>query len=377
MKATDAQSGIIALKDHYREAIDALSRRIENADDISLYIMRSYYPAGDEQQIVYQTVGRVVPTGGIPLDVGVVISNVSTLAGIAAAQRGIPVTTKYVTVGGAVRSPVTVNVPVGISMDQLIERAGGTTEDCRFIVGGPCMGRICTDLRESVTKTTGGLLAIPGDHPIFAMKGPEMNMQVIKAVCCQCTMCSQLCPRNALGLKVEPHKAMRSLVQGVDLIGDVNGIFSCCDCGLCTYYACNFGLKPSIVMSELKRKLSDAGIRPHKSIGGAVDAMISGKRLPTYRLMARMGLSIYDVSADIDEALMKTSRVSIPMKMHAGVPSVPVVALRDHVKKGDLIAAVPENALGANIHASIDGVITEVSDSVIVISQSGDDEGRN
>ena len=59
-----------------------------------------------------------------------------------------------------------------------------------------------------VTKTTGGLLAIPKDHPLLERKSPKLNLQLIMSVCCQCSMCTQMCPRNALGLNVQPHKAI-------------------------------------------------------------------------------------------------------------------------------------------------------------------------
>ena len=79
-------------------------------------------------------------------------------------------------------------------------------------------------------------------------------------------MCTQMCPRNAMGLHVEPHKAMRALASGNDaLLGDHNGIFSCCDCGICTYYACNFGLKPSVAMQQAKGRLQRQGIKPQRS----------------------------------------------------------------------------------------------------------------
>ena len=181
----------------------------------------------------------------MPLDVGTVVCNVSTLVNIANAIDGKKVVEKYVTVGGAVKSPVTLRVPVGMLLSELLEKAGGTTEDCAYILGGPCMGQVVYDLNIPVTKTTGGLLAIPKNHPLLAKKMPSLDLRTIMAVCCQCSLCTQLCPRNSLGLNVQPHKAMRSIANGIDLLGDVNGIFSCCNCGACTYYACNFGLKPS------------------------------------------------------------------------------------------------------------------------------------
>lgn len=124
------------------------------------------------------------------------------------------------------------------------------------------MGRVVDTLDIPVTKTTGGLLAIPKDHPLLERKSPNLNLQLIMSVCCQCSMCTQMCPRNALGLNVQPHKAMRSLASGGDLLGEFNGIFSCCNCGLCTYYACNFGLKPSQVMQTLKSAIVSKGVAP-------------------------------------------------------------------------------------------------------------------
>ncbi len=368
MDAVGASRGVIALKDHYHDAIATLQKEIEGDARLSLHIMKSYYPAGDEQQIVYEVTGKVVPTGGIPLDVGAVVNNVSTLVNIVEAMNDIPVTDKYVTVGGAVKNPLTVKVPVGVSMSELIAEAGGTTEDSMYIIGGPCMGQLVENIDIPVEKTTGGVLAIPKGHPFLATKSPHMSRQVIQAVCCQCSMCTQMCPRNALGLNVEPHKAMRSIAQGTDLIENVNGDFSCCDCGLCTYYACNFGLKPAEVMKQLKAGLTRAGCKARKEVFADVDSGIGSKRLPTSRLIARLGLTEYDVPAPLVMEPLKTNSVKIPLKMHVGAPSVPVVKVGQPVKKGELIADIPEKALGAKIHASIGGKVTAVNDKYIEIS---------
>ena len=368
MAQTGASRGVIALKDHYTEAIAALKKAIEGKDGLELHIMKSSYPAGDEQQIVYSVMKRVVPTGGLPLDVGAVVSNVSTLMDISFAADGVPLTEKFVTVGGAVREPVTLRVPIGTSCSRLIEAAGGTTTDCVFIMGGPCMGRILPSSDIPVTKTTGGLLAIPRSHPLLAAKSPELNLKLIQAVCCQCSMCTQMCPRNALGLHVEPHKAMRSVASGMNLMGDnANGIFSCCDCGICTYYACNFGLKPSKVMQTMKQALSGAGVKPKKEVFGEVDRGIETKKLPVSRMIARLGISEYDVPAPMRSDTLKVDQVTIPLKMHIGAPSVPTVQEGQQVRKGDLIAGIPEEALGAAVHASIDGTVKEITKDAITI----------
>ena len=367
MEQTGAKEGVIALKKHYEGAVKALGTAIEPFGQLRLHLLREYYPAGDEQQIVYEVTGRVVPTGGLPLDVGAVVCNASTLLNVADAAAGKKVVEKYVTVGGAVRTPRTFKVPVGISCRELLEAAGGTAEPCRYIIGGPCMGRVVDDPDVPVTKTTGGFLAFPVDHPLWKLREETLNMQLIRSVCCQCSMCTQMCPRNALGLNVQPHKAMRTIAQGTDLLGDANGVFSCCNCGVCTYYACNFGLKPSQAMQQMKAMLAQKGVKPRKEVYTRADRSIDDKKLPVKRLIARMGLERYDVDAPLSEKLLPTGRVRIMLRMGVGAPSVPVVGVGDKVRKNTLIADIAPGKLGVKMHASISGTVTAVTDSYIEI----------
>lgn len=372
MEATGAQSGVICLKKHYHDAITALERAIAGEPNIRLYPMESYYPAGDEQQIVYEVTGKVVPTGGIPLDVGAVVSNVSTLINIANALEGQPVVDKVVTVGGEVGRPVTLKVPIGTPYRLLIEAAEGpkSLDGYTIVVGGPATGKLSNDWDEPVTKTTGGLLVFPSDHPLIQKKTDqqEVDLKLAKAVCCQCNLCTQLCPRNNLGLGVEPHKAMRAaFMNNGKLLGDVNGIFSCCDCGLCSYYACNFGLSPSRMMARMKTGLRQNGYKPEKRIKGGVSQSFENTKVPTKRLMSRMGILQYDAETPLVEDGIAVSSVKIPLSMHIGAPSIPVVKAGDRVTKGQLIAEIPEKSLGARIHASISGTVTNVTNTSIEI----------
>ena len=251
-----------------------------------------------------------------------------------------------------------------------MDAAGGPTCDCKYIIGGPCMGRVVDTLDIPVTKTTGGLLAIPKDHPLLERKSPKLNLQLIMSVCCQCSMCTQMCPRNALGLNVQPHKAMRSLASGGDLLGEFNGIFSCCNCGLCTYYACNFGLKPSQVMQTLKSAIASKGVRPRKEVYGPVDGGLENKKVPVERLIARLGIAEYDVLAPMAEKPLTTSCVRIALRMGVGAPSVPVVAVGDKVRKNQLVADIAEKKLGVKMHASISGVVTDITADYIEIRKA-------
>jgi Na+-translocating ferredoxin:NAD+ oxidoreductase RnfC subunit len=369
MKAVDAKEGVICVKKKNQKAISALKRVLAGESTLRLFELDNYYPAGDEQQIVYEVTGKVVPTGGIPLDVGAVVSNVTTLANIADALGGIPVTDKYVTVAGEVNNPMTLKVPVGTPFEVLLRESQGpeSLNGYAMIVGGPATGRISYDLRETVQKTTGGIIILKKDHPLISKKtgNKAMDLKLAKAACCQCNLCTMLCPRNALGLGVEPHKAMRAAFTGKGkLLSDPNGIFSCCDCGICTYYACNFGLSPSRMMMRMKQGLIEGGVKPEKKVKGRVIPGFS--KTPTYRLMARMGIKQYDVEIPLNENVT-VNIVRIPLKMHIGKPSVPVVKMGDAVKKGQLIAEIPQESLGARVHASISGTVSAVTDEYIEI----------
>ncbi len=368
MQHTGAKRAVIATKEHYHDAVAALKKEIEGTQ-VSLLLMKSFYPAGDEQAIVYEVTGKVVPTGGLPLDVGAVVLNVSTLVNISMARKGIPVTDKYVTVGGAVAHPVTVSAPVGIPISALIEAAGGTTLDCSYIIGGPCMGEVTDDPDTIVTKTTGGVLCIPKGHQLLEKKAAgAMDVQKAKAICCQCMMCSQMCPRNSLGLHVMPHKAMMAAAYGDgNILGDYNGIFSCCDCGICTYFACNFGLKPSMIMKRTKEAFAKNGIKPRKEIFSDLDRGMEEKKIPISRLIVRLGVDEYDVPAPMEGEVYAKS-VKIPLKMHIGNSCTPVVRVGENVKKGQLIAE--PQGLGAKIHASIDGKVKAINQTYIEIRES-------
>lgn len=367
MQATGAKRGVIALKEKYTKAIAALEGEMDAG--ISFLLMDSFYPSGDEQQIVYEVTRKVVPTGGLPLDVGAVVQNVATLIDIADALEDKPATHKYVTVTGEVSKPAVYNVPIGTSIGKLIAVAGGpdTLAGHSLIIGGPLMGRVTVDLSEVVEKTTGGILVLPNEHTLIRQKqgNLENDIRLAKSVCCQCNYCTQLCPRNALGLKVEPHKIMRALALNADNFGEVNGIFSCCDCGICTYYACNFALAPSRLMTRVKQELLKAGVKPEKKVAFGVADNIESIKVPVSRLMSRLGIAGLDKDLELKEQLSDISEVRLPLKMHIGSPAVPVIKTGDVVTAGQLIAAV-EQGVGAHVHASISGTST-VGDKYIEI----------
>lgn len=372
MCATGAKKGVIALKKKYEKAIGALKSTIDTPN-ISLYLMDSFYPAGDEQQIVYEVTGNVVPTGGLPIDAGAVVQNVSTLADIAAALDGLPVTQRLVTVTGDVNAPAVYRVPVGLSIERLIAAAQGPADmgGYRVIIGGPLMGRISDDISEPVTKMTNGIIVLERTHLLVGKKSADLaqELRLAKSVCCQCNFCTMLCPRNALGLRVEPHKIMRAVALGAKNIDSINGVFSCCDCGICTYYACNFSLNPSRMMQRVKEQMIKGGSKPIKQIPDNVSASINDIKVPISRLMTRMGIDQYERELELKDKPLEAGNVRLPLKMHIGAPAVSLVQTGEHVQCGQKIAAC--EGVGAHIHASIAGTVKTTDTHIEIEGQAG------
>lgn len=373
MEISGARKGVICLKEKYHLAVGMLKQVLSTERNMELHLMGSYYPAGDEQQMVYEVTGKVVPPGGLPIDVGAIVNNVSTLVNIANAVHGIPVTNKIVTVTGEVRNPATLTVPIGTPLRTLVEIAGGPRENSEYtlIVGGPAMGKVESNWSAPVTKTTGGIIVLPSDHRVVSKKTSSLDKdyRLAKSVCCQCNYCTQLCPRNALGLGVEPHKVMRAVGYGdAGMMGNANAVFACCDCGLCTYYACNMDLTPGKMVTMIKGAMAKKGVKPEKTIPYEVSESREYKKVPVSRFIERLGLSRYDVPAPLNDKEIQVDRVTIPLKQHIGMPAVPVVKPGDQVQKGDLIGRVDEGKVGANVHASISGFVAAVTGEYIEIS---------
>jgi Na+-translocating ferredoxin:NAD+ oxidoreductase RnfC subunit len=380
MLATGAKQGFIGLKRKYEEAANNLQAAIKQMgeQEIKLFFLPDIYPAGDEQVLVHEVTGRIVPEGGIPLHVGVVVVNVETLINIANALEGKPVTDKYVTVGGAVAHPITIKVPIGMKVQELIALAGGSLVNPYAVIdGGPMMGKLISQ-DAPVTKTTGGILVLPMDHSLITQKNTTWQMIAnrAKAVCCNCLACTDVCPRHLLGHSLEPHRIMQAIGKGQ--VGE-SAIFSrallCSECGACDTFGCSMGLSPRRVNAELKKQLGKAGIKnPHNNKPQQVLSTRVNRLIPTKRLTARLGISQYDVKAPLSTKELVVQEVILPLAQHIGAPAKALVKVGDKVTKGDLIGAIPEGAMGANLHASISGEIFKVDTSVGIRAVTGGTE---
>ena len=371
-----AKDCTIALKSAYTEEIAALESAIQKAKSrVKLHTFASFYPAGDEQVMVYEVTGKVVPPAAIPLEVGCVVSNVATILAIADAVSDIPFTHKYLTVTGEVNTPTVLHVPIGTSFADCLAQAGGATlEDYFVISGGPMMGKPLTKeqaMQTAVSKTTSGFILLPRSSrlPSLHQTPVEHTINRAKAACIQCTYCTELCPRHMLGHPLQPHKIMRKIACGsVETVAEdpeaLNALL-CCECGVCELFACPMGLQPRKVNALVKQELGKRGVRyPKQDKPYTPDASREYRKIPTKRAANRAGAGkYYDYQIKTCKAF-EPAAVSISLKQHIGAPSEPVVKVGDTVKCAQLIAKCPEGSLGANIHASIDGTVREVGSTI-------------
>lgn len=374
VEETGAKKGIIALKGKYKKALENLDKYIHQYKNLDIFKLGNFYPAGDEQVTVYEVLKRIVPEGGIPLGVDVIVINVETLLNVYNALNGVPVTEKYLTVTGAVKNPMSVKVPIGITIAEAIDLAGGAlVEEFRVIDGGPMMGKIIDDIGVAVTKTTKGLIVLPKEHPLIKSKGKSMESMLREArtACCHCSLCTEVCPRNLLGHKLHPDKIMRTASYGgtCDNNTSITEAFLCCECGLCEH-ACIMGLQPWKLNELLKTQMSQRGIKNDNNRKPIeANAFREYRKFPVKKLVARLGLEKYDVEAPLREEITKEFKtIKLNRRQHIGTSTEPIVKIGDKVTKGQVVLEVPSDKLGAKIHSSIDGWIEEIHDDYVVIS---------
>lgn len=370
-EAIGAGEIVIAIKAKKEKAV-AAARAACAGTRARVHLLDDYYPAGDEYDLVYNITGRLIPPAGLPVHVGAVVQNVETLANIADAAVGRPVTRKCITIAGAVAHPATFEVPLGISLSACIEAAGGATvPDPVLAVGGMMMGEIVTDPDRPVTKTTAGVIVLPARHPVIGrkQKPPREQAAIGKSACDQCRYCTEFCPRYLLGYGVEPHQVMRAL--GFTATGSAH--FSewaalCCSCGLCTLYACPEMLYPKEACDDSKALLRKLDWKWNGQREVTVHPMHDGRRVPIKSLLSRLSIEEYDDPAPLAANPLTTRRALLPLKQHAGPPALASVKAGQLVAAGEVVAAPAPDALGALLHAPFTARVESVGTTEIALS---------
>lgn len=372
MAATGAQKGVIAIKAKHKELIEKVEAGVKGEKGLSVRKLADVYPAGDEFCLVYEVAGRLIPPGGIPIQVGVVVNNVETLYNLSRAEKG-PVVDTFLTVTGAVKKPCTLKLPIGTSFAEAVALAGGAAvKDYAALDGGAMMGRVTMDFTQPLTKTSGGLIVLPRSHALIQRKGAlrGADERIGKSACDQCSLCTELCPRYLLGYAVQPHKVMRSLLFSPQDRKTWNQwSLLCCECQLCTLYSCPENLAPGKVCAAAKADLAREKISWKSSF---LNAGVAPKAhpvrpfrlVPVKQVVHRLGLEDYKADAPLAAGEYAPESVRILLKQHVGVPAKPVVKVGQKVERGELIADVPEDQLGVPVHASISGTVSVVGDYI-------------
>ena len=364
-KLLGAKQVFVCAKSEYKKTTEALTQCMSAFPDMRLQLLDSIYPTGDEVVLIYEVTGRVVRPGGLPIESGVVVFNVETIYNTyQAIQNAKPVTDKIVTVTGEVTYPITVRVPLGTSVEEVVAMAGKvTTPDPAYLLGGPMMGALGS-AKQPITKTTNAILVLPNEHLLVLNRTASSVIELKRAAgtCCQCQSCTDMCPRFALGHPIEPHLFMRAAANKDFSNAEVflNTMF-CSGCGVCELYACPQSLSPRSMITAYKAGLRSAGVPVPKDVQPKpVIKERAFRTVPEARLQARVGLAKYEGNAPLDNKVRSVDRVKILFGQHIGAPGVPVVQKGDVVRCGDILAQ-PGKGLSVAIHASIDGTVVEVN----------------
>jgi cobalamin reductase len=374
MDTVGAERGVIGIKGKYTAVVEAVESAIAarggGGPSLEVHPLPNFYPAGDEFSLVQQVLGRTIPELGLPLHVGVVVSNTATLHHLArAVDHGEPLTSRLVTICGEVRSPVVVEAPVGTPVAELIAAAGGATrQDVTLVDGGPMMGHV-VPFDAAMKKTCSGIVVLPTTQPLVQRKieGADAKLRVARAACCSCQECTEVCPRNALGHRIYPHRLMQSLASGIT--HDVRaylGSLLCCECGLCTEFGCPLYLDPCRMNIETKQLLRAQGISYPDPRETEPSRFFRIKQVPASRLAARLGLTRYLGEIPMAPEPLRPAHVELALRQGIGQPCKPVVASGDRVVRRQLVAE-PGGPISAALHASIDGVVERVDDTAIVV----------
>lgn len=374
MAALGATRGVIGIKKKYT-VISKILKEAIGATGIELAELDNFYPAGDEQILIHEVTGKTVTPLGLPKDLGVVVTNVGSLLSVDNAMKSIPVTSKIVTVTGEVAKPSIIQVPVGTGVLDCIEYCGGfKVPDPIVVLGGPMMGRYIDTAAqlntEVVTKTVGGIIVLPRGHYLHetATLPVEVMQKRAATACIQCRLCTELCPRYLMGQGFETHRVMRVFSGGIDQGEGALQAMMCCECGVCELFACPMRLSPRRINVIFKNRFREAKLQyqgPRK-VNPYQSEFREFRKVPIPRLAIKTDLDGYLSLHPEFAGTFVPKSVRIPLRQHIGAPSVPLVKAGSPVKVGDCIAEIPDGVLGAKVHASIDGMVTVIDNSITI-----------
>lgn len=220
MKAVDAPEGVILIEDNKPDAIAVMEQKVAPYSNIRVCPAKTQYPEGAEKMLIKKVMGRQVPSGKLPADVGCVVSNTSTAKAISdAIQKGMPLVERVVTVTGEyIKNPGNFMVKLGTNVQELIDYCGGITgEDVVLKMGGPMMGAPLNDTNVPIIKGSNGVIAIAADH-------------TETQECIKCGRCVDVCPMELEPLNIAKYAELGDAEALLKL-----NVMDCFSCKCCEY----------------------------------------------------------------------------------------------------------------------------------------------
>lgn len=237
---------VIGIEDNKGQCVEKLDEYCKNYEGVSTYVVSSIYPQGGEKVLVYNTTGRIIPQGGLPINVGVIVINVTTLAFVGEyLQTGVPLIEKVVTVdGSAVKEPKNVIAPIGTPIKDVLDMCGLKCEPAKILYGGPMMGITVPNTDMPVLKMT---------NAVIAMNEKDANLTKTTQ-CINCGRCLNHC-----ALKLDPRAIAKAYDKRSGEELEELCVDLCMECGCCSYVC---PAKRPLVQTN---KLAKALLREYKA----------------------------------------------------------------------------------------------------------------
>lgn len=223
MKTLDVSRGIIAIEDNKPKAIGILTEEAQKEPNIEVNVVKTKYPQGAEKQLIQALLGREVPSGKLPFDVGVLVDNVGTVVAIYEALRdNRPLIERVLTVtGSGIKEPQNLKVRIGTLFSDIIHVCGGLQGDvAKIIMGGPMMGIAQFLLDVPVVKGASGILVLTDEECLTVKTGP----------CIRCAKCVEACPMN-----LTPYLYGLYGAHDEYEMMEKYQVMDCMECGACAY----------------------------------------------------------------------------------------------------------------------------------------------
>ena len=370
MAATNIKHTYLAIKVHRAEALGYADGQVLG-ENVSIKYLPSVYPIGDEIGLIYETTGRLIKAGNLPITAGVIVMNAETVYNAhEAIVSGKPLVEKWLTIAGDIPEKFTLKVPLGMRVSDIFKQLGIKVDSDHMIIdGGPSMGSISSPDRAVIKKTSKSILILPKTARCVENKQSNIDDMLRRAAsaCCGCTRCTEMCPRYQLGYPLEPHKLIRAALNSAaedypELIATAS---LCCSCGVCAEVCCQ-DISPKDVILNLKKILAKNKIKFVADKDYPVNPDRPYRMIKSSKWKDMLGVLKFDAIPTYIPKKLTAQRVEIPTSQHIGAPSIPCVNVGDRVNEGDMIATAGQG-LSVPQYASISGKVVSCDPTKIVI----------